>query len=348
MDGLPEIDLRHLRRMTDDTGMYQHAVHHVPDANHGYCIDDNCRALIVALLYEHLFDDGACAEAVDEYLAFVVNALNGDGRFRNFMSYDRQWLEDVGSDDSHCRAMWSLGMATRIGPTQRVRELSAMIFERGLAACERFDWVHPMAYTLIALDERLGADSGYEGADHAESARQEIGARFFLRYQANAGDDWPWWTDRLTWGNAKLPHALLVTGRALGDSAMVDAALTSLRWSLDEQLADGGHFSPVGNDGWYERDGKRARFDQQAIEAQGYVQACLAAARTTGDLRWAEDAYTCFEWFTGRNDLGISLYDDETGGVFDGLHPDRANRNQGAESVLAYLISGLELHAAAG
>ncbi len=337
---VPRVDLRHLQRMTDDTGLFQHAKYHVPDAEHGYCIDDNARALIAAVLYEHLHHDGACAELLDRYLAFVVNALNKDGCFRNFMSYERRWLEDVGSDDSHCRALWSLGVASRFAPSERVKELAEVIFDRALPAVARFEHVHPMAYTLVALDERLAASGELDACREQQRA---IGDRFYEVWRSNAGDGWPWWVNMLTWGNAKLPHALLVTGRALGRDDMVDAALRSLRWCIDVQTAPEGHLSVIGNAGWLTRSGHHAKFDQQAIEAQCLVQAALAAAEVTGDEAWLNEAHRSYTWFTGRNDLGLSLIDEDTGGIYDGLQPEGLNKNQGAESYLAHLLAALEL-----
>ena len=336
----PLIDLRHLVRMTDDTGLFQHAKYHVPDAEHGYCIDDNARALIAAVLYEHLHRDGACAALLDRYLAFVVNALNPDGAFRNFMGYDRRWLEEVGSPDSHARALWSLGVTIRYAKSERVVELAEVIFDRALSVTESYEHVHPIAYTLIAIHERLVG-----GDDHAYATQlqQTLANRLWTMWQANAVEDWPWPTDVLTWGNAKIPHALLIAGKALGREDMVDAALKSLRWCLDVQTTEDGHLSVIGNDGWFTRTGHRAQFDQQAIEAQCLAQAALAAHEATDDARWIEAAYRCYAWFHGQNDLGLSLIDPETGGIYDGIHPDGLNKNQGAESYLAHLLAALEL-----
>ncbi len=335
----PHIDLRHLQRMTDDTGLFQHAKYHVPDAEHGYCIDDNARALLAAVLYEHLHTDRACAELLDRYLAFVVNALNPDGAFRNFMSYDRRWLEDVGSPDSHARALWALGVTIRFAPSQRVKELAEVIFDRALGVTESYEYVHPIAYTLLALDERLANE------DDARSIqfRQSLGNKLWAMWQANASEDWPWPVDELTWGNAKIPHALLVTGRALGRDDWVETALAALWWCLHVQTADTGHLTVIGNDGWFTRAGHRAQYDQQAIEAQCLVQAALAAAEATGDAKWIEDAQRCYGWFHGQNDLGLSLIDPDTGGIFDGIQPHGLNKNQGAESYLAHLLAALEL-----
>jgi len=339
---LPEIDLRQLLRLTDDTGMFQHAVHQLPDPNHGYCVDDNCRALIAAVFDAELrgLDRDRCP--LDRYLGFVAYAWNPDtGRFRNFMSYDRRWLEEAGSDDSHARTVWSLGVTVRRAPNASIRETADVLFRKGLSAARGFEFVHPMAYTLLGLTEALGAP---DPPPEAEPAATELAERMVAMWRANADDDWPWWTDELTWGIAKLPHAMLAIGERLGREDMVDLGLRTLRWCLEAQTGEEGQLSIVGNEGWMTREGHRARFDQQPIEAQGFVQACLAAAAVTGDERWAGEAWRCFEWFTGRNDLGVPLYHPGTGGCQDGLRPDGPNKNQGAESVLAYLLSVLEFH----
>lgn len=339
---LPEIDLRQLMRLTDDTGMFQHALHQLPDPNHGYCVDDNCRALIAAVLDAQLrgLDPQRCP--LDRYLGFVAYAFNPDnGRFRNFMSYDRRWLEEAGSDDSHARTLWSLGVTVRRAPNESIRDLADGLFRRGLPAARQFQFVHPWAYTLLGLAEILAHPAPPEDA---RPAAQRIAQQMLDAWRANATEDWPWWTDTLTWGNAKLSQAMIAIGDRLGRDDMLELGLRTLRWCLDVQTGEDGQLSIIGNDGWMTRDGHRARFDQQPIEAQGFVQACLAAAQVTGDEQWAAEASRCFEWFTGRNDLGVPLYHPETGGCQDGLRPDGPNKNQGAESVLAYLLSVLELH----
>jgi len=339
---LPEIDLRQLMRLTDDTGVFQHALHQLPDPNHGYCVDDNCRALIAAVLdaQRRGLDPQRCP--LERYLGFVAYALNPDnGRFRNFMSYDRRWLEDAGSDDSHARTLWSLGVTVRRAPNESIRDLADGLFRRGLPAAREFQFVHPWAYTLLGLAEILAHPAPPE---EARPAAEAIAERMLETWRANADDDWPWWSDTLTWGNAKLPHAMIAIGERLDRDDMIELGLRTLRWCLDVQIGEEGQLTIIGNDGWMTRDGTRAQFDQQPIEALGFVQACLAAARQTGDEQWAAEAWRCFEWFTGRNDLGVPLYHPETGGCQDGLRCDGPNKNQGAESVLAYLISVLELH----
>lgn len=346
----PEIDLRQLLRMTDDTGMYQHAVHGVPDPNHGYCIDDNARALIAALLHAQLRGYDERTVPLSRYLGFLTYAYNADtGKFRNFMGYDRHWLEAEGSQDSQARTFWALGLAVQTAPSSDARELSQNLFLRALPAMSQFAYIRSWAFSLIGLDKYLAFDP-----DHGQclELRADLAERLFARWQAEASDDWPWWDEVVTYDNAKLCHALLLSGAALGRQDMVDAGLQSLEWLLEQQTDadDDGrtHLSIIGNDGWLRRGEPRAQFDQQPLEAYALSHACLCAARTVDDEAdarcWADKAWWCFQWFTGRNDLNVSLYHDDTGGCQDGLQPDGANKNQGAESILAYLLTVLELH----
>lgn len=353
LEPLPAIDLRHMLVLTDDTAMLQHATWSTPALHHGYCTDDNARALVAGVMFYDLQPETRGAEgtsyvcdellvATQRYLAFLSYALNPDtGRFKNFMGYDRTWLEETGSEDSHCRAIWALGEAVRFGPTRDVREFADRLFREALPAVATFGHLRPWAYALLGLDEylRSGAD-----APVAAELRESLAERMFGLWRKRAGADWPWWEDYLTWGNAKLPHALLIAGSALERKDMVEAALRALRWLLEVQTGDSGQLSVIGNRGWYYRGSEPARFDQQPIEAKGLVQACLAAALRDRDPFWTREAERCFQWFLGGNDLGRALYNPETGGCHDGLLAEGPNANQGAESTLAYLLSVLELH----
>lgn len=342
LTNLPEIDVRQLLRLTDDTGMLQHAVFGAPDHHHGYCIDDNCRALIASLIHAYLCGYNEEQVPLQRYLAFVAYAFNGEkNRFRNFMSYDRRWLEEVGSEDSHARTVWSLGLAVRLAPNEPTLGLADRLFHQSLPGLEQIESLRPRAYGLLGLYGYLKAKPGDR---RVSELQRDMAQRLFDQWETHRADDWPWWEDTLTWGNAKLPNALIVSGNSLNHHDMIEAGLTTLRWLLEIQTADGGHLSVIGNDGWYVRGGKPAEFDQQPIEAQCLVQACLAAAEVTGDQDWVKEATRCFNWFLGQNNTGKPLYHPETGGCHDGLMPDGVNQNQGAESTLACLLSVLELH----
>jgi hypothetical protein len=342
---LPEIDLRQFLKMTDDTGMLQHALYSVPDPEHGYCIDDNARALLAALLHAGLFGYDEQVVPLHRYLMFMAYAYNEKtGVFRNFMSYDRQWLEDVGSPDSQGRAIWALGTAVATAPDSDTRDLADELIRKALPGVSGLIDLRSKAFTLLGLNEYLKVKP-----DHTEapSLRDRYADDLFSAFQSNAQEDWPWCEAVATYDNAKLCHALILSGRSMGRDDMVEQGLTSLRWLLDVQRDEAGHLSIIGNDGWLPRGSEKAGFDQQPLEAYALVHACLAAAGATGgtaDSVWADEAWNCFQWFTGRNDLGVPLFAPDTGGCMDGLQPNGANRNQGAESTLAYLLSVLELH----
>ena len=343
LDHLPEIDLRHFLALTDGTGMFQHALFGSPDYHHGYCIDDNCRALIASVIYRNLAPDAAEPHVpMQRYLAFISYAFNPEKRqFRNFMSFDRKWLEEVGSEDSHARTLWALGTAVRRGPNDDIRLHARRLFHDALPAAENFPYIRSWAFTLIGIDEFLAVEPEDQ---HTTGMRALLAEKLFERYQAAAVDDWPWWENVVTYDNAKLSHALLLSGEAMGREDMKEAALTSLRWLIDVQTAEDGRLSIIGNQGWMTRSGIRAHFDQQPLEAHAVVHASLVAARITGDGRWVEHALRGVRWFLGENDLGLPLYNSETGGCHDGLLDGSVNANQGAESTLAYLLSVLELH----
>ena len=344
---LPAVNIDHLQRMTDSTGVFQHAVGKIPNYDEGYCTDDNARALILTVLLEDIDDKtvaGTARHLAERYLAFLWHAFNPDtGRFRNFMAYDRRWLEDRGSPDSHARAMWALGTVAGRSNDARLRSIAGRLYTLALPASLEVDHPRSWAYTLISIHEYMRR---FYGDSAAESARERLANRLFELYQHTSSSDWPWFEFDLTYANAKLPHALLLCGRWMMRGEMSEAALRALDWLCQVQTAGTDHFGPVGNHGFYRRAGERARFDQQPLEAHATVSACLEAFEVTGDQRWLDEARRAFDWFLGRNDVGLPLYDPATGGCCDGLHPQRVNENQGAESTLAFLQSLVELRIA--
>lgn len=342
---LPLPNLNHLHRMTDDTGMLQHACFTIPNYLDGYCIDDNARALIVNLYLAELEANNSSAlNLATRNLAFIKYAFNPEtGRFRNFMDYQRNWLEESGSDDSYGRTLRALGTVLGRSNVASLQNMAGWLFEQTLPAILETTSPRAWAFTLIGIHEYLRR---YDGDRRASQIRDELAGRLLEAYHQCHSDDWCWFESKLTYCNAVLSHALLISGHWLSNKAMVQVGLESLSWLADLQRAEapGGHFVPIGSNGFYERHGERARFDQQPVEAQVMASACLEAYRITGDDCWRMEAHRVFEWFLGRNDLNLSLYDPTTGGCRDGLHPDRVNENQGAESTLAFLQTLLELH----
>jgi len=340
---LPPIKLDHLFHMTDDTGIIQHAIFTVPNYSEGYSIDDNARALIVSVLLESLGNETAL-ELGSRYLAFIWYAFNTEfGRFRNFLDYQRNWMEEIGSDDSHGRTLWALGTILGRSNTSALQNMAGWVFEQALPAILKTTSPRAWAFTIMGIQEYLHR---FTGDRRASQVLEDLSIRLLKLYQDNHSDKWQWYEDRLTYCNATLPHALLISGNAMSNTAMTEAGLKSLSWLSDLQHSDEGYFFPIGSNGFYPKGGKRARFDQQPVEAHSMVSACLEAYRVTIDKRWQVEAHRAFEWFLGHNDLNLPVYDPITGGCQDGLHPDSVNKNQGAESTLAFLQSLLELRLA--
>lgn len=339
---LPPLKLDHLLRMTDTTGMLQHALFTVPNFHEGYSIDDNARALIVAVYLEEL-GHAAAFDLASRYMAFIAYAFNPEtGRFRNFMDYSRNWLEQSGSDDSHGRALWALGTVLGRSNTEALQRIAGWLFEQALPAILEMTSPRAWAFAILGIQEYLRR---YDGDRRAGQVRDELAGRLLALYHDCRAEDWRWFEDGLSYCNAVLSQAMLVCGQAMSNQAMTAAGIESLLWlaELQRSAPGGGHFVPIGSDGFYRRGGERARFDQQAIEARSMVSACLEAFRLTGDERWRREVRRAFEWFLGRNDLNLPLYDPDTGGCHDGLHADRLNENEGAESTLAFLQALLEL-----
>jgi len=338
---LPPLKLDHLHNMTDETGMLQHAIFTVPNNAEGYTIDDNARALIVSTFLEELGNRESSALA-SRYLAFIWYAFNPEtGRFRNFMGYQRHWLEASGSDDSHGRTLWALGTVLGRSNTAGLKSMSGWVFEQALPAIRETTSPRAWAFALIGIHEYL---KRYDGDRMAGQIREELAERLLSLYRKNRTGDWRWYEDILTYCNAALPQSMLMCGQSMSNDAMTEAGFESLSWLVELQHTDaeGGHFVPIGSNGFYRQGKERARFDQQPVEAQTTVSACLEAYRLTGNKYWRREALRAFDWFLGRNDLNLSIYDPTTGGCRDGLHPDRPNENQGAESTLAFLQSLLE------
>ncbi len=341
---LPSFKADHLYRMTDHTGLLQHAVFSVPSYGEGYATDDNARALIVAVLMEEL-GMTALSESTNlasRYLAFLWHAFNpATGRFRNFLSYERQWLESAGSEDCHGRALWGLGTVLGRSNSADLRGAAGRLFELALPAILTFKSPRAMAFSVLGLQEYL---NGFPGDRAAMQTMGELSHRLLDIYASNQTIGWRWFEDVLAYSNARLPQALIACAARTSDKAMLAAGLESLDWVVTMQRCETkGHFVPIGSRGFHRKGGDRARFDQQPIEAGATVSACLQAFRATADSRWLKDAWSAFNWFLGDNDLHIVLYDSSTGGCRDGLHPDRANENQGAESMLSFLMALLEM-----
>jgi glycosyltransferase involved in cell wall biosynthesis len=342
---LPDLKLSHLWRMTDSTGVFQHAVYGVPNFAEGYCTDDNARAFILAVLLGELGEEPERARAAaTTCAAFLHHAFDAQTkRFHNHMSFDRRWLDEQGSEDCQGRALWALGTAVGRSPFRSFQMMAGQLFARALPALTEFTSPRAWAFGLIGIHEYLRRLSG---DSLVNQTRETLTCRLMELFANNAKPEWRWFEDELSYDNAKLAHALILSGHATGQTQVFERGLDALRWLNELQISEKGHFRPVGSNGFYRRGGTRANFDQQPIEAQAMVSACLEAYRATSDVWWYEQAQRAFDWFIGWNDLGLELYSPESGGCGDGLHVDRVNGNQGAESTLAFLLSLAEMRLA--
>jgi len=268
--------------------------------------------------------------------AFDSNHL----RFRNFMSYSRRWSEDVGSEDSHGHAVWALGATIgRSGDPGR-SSLSGDLFQAALRPLLEFSSPRAWAYALLGIEEYLRA---FDGDSGVQAMRRELVARLIGLYKAASTPDWRWFESSLTYANPRLAQAVIVSGSAMGDDSVTAIGLEALAWLAVTQVSEEDYFAPIGSDGFYQRGGQRAAFDQQPIEAACMVSASLDALRASRQPIWAEHACRAFDWFLGQNHLGRPVYDARTGGCRDGLHADRPNENQGAESTLSFLTALVEM-----
>jgi len=344
LDRLPAIKLDHLYRMTDHTGMVEHAVFVVPNYPEGYTTDDNARALIVTTLLEDLgvrVPPGS-VDLASRYMAFLWHAFDPiTKRFRNCLSYECNWQEPEGSEDSHGRALWGLGTVLGRSKIAGLRGAAGRLFELAIPAAVEFRSPRACAFALLGLQEYLDSFPGDRAALGASDA---LANRLLNSYRSNRSDDWKWFESGLAYSNARLPQALMRAGVRAANEEMVSAGLEALDWLVTIQRCEvKGHFVPIGSQGFHSKTTEKARFDQQPVEACANVAACLQAYRATGKGRWRKEAWSAFNWFLGDNDLQIALYDPATGGCRDGLHPDRANENQGAESTLSFLMALLEM-----
>jgi glycosyltransferase involved in cell wall biosynthesis len=339
---LPEMKLDHLKTLTDDTGILQHATYTIPNRHHGYCVDDNARALLVAAMgRNYLPTDTMCLDSLSShYLGFLLYAFNKEtGRFYDFMTYAKQWTEEVGSEDAHGRTLWGLGKAVAFLDNPGQLAISSTLFNQALKAVEHFYSPRAIAFALVGIHAYL---QKFSGDSEVRRVREILAFRLFSQFENNATESWPWPEIILSYANGQLPHALLLSGQWMQRSDMTDMGLESLKWLLSIQTEEG-HFVPIGCNGWYEKGGSKARFDQQPIEANGMIEVCIEAFNVTRDKTWIDGAVMCFNWFLGHNDLNMPLYDPKTGGCRDGLMADGINQNEGAESTLAWLLSLMTL-----
>ncbi|MHC4943525.1 MAG: glycosyltransferase family 4 protein [Planctomycetota bacterium] len=339
---VPEPKMDHLLRLTDSTGILQHASYTIPKYEHGYCLDDNARALVVATKYYRIFRDTRILRVLTPYLAFTQFAQREDGWFKNFLTYDRRFADDGGSDDCFGRALWGLGYTIAFAPTA-FRALAKEIFDRAVPKIDVLN-LRGSAYAILGLHYYLDQ---YSGAAEMRRLMSMLGERLVSAYRDNEGKNWKWFEQSLNYGNAIIPHALFLAAYRTNQAEFMEIAEESLDFLFQEQLRED-HLSLVGSNGWYPRGGKKAQFDQQPIDASKLIEACKTAYRRTKKKIYLDRMRICFDWFLGNNDVGVPIYDFRTGGCNDGLTPTGANLNQGAESTLSFLLSLMTMYEISG
>ncbi len=336
---VPEVRIGHFMSLCDGTGMLQHAVHSVADRSHGYCVDDNARALLLSSALANSSEPHLPNDLTSRFAAFVQHAWNPDtGQFRNFMSYDRRWLEHRGSPDSHGRTLWALGDCALKDAEPSRRRWAAELFKNALPVVEEFSSPRAWAFCLLGLD----AYCPMNGDDlFADRLRTQLADRLLALLCDREAEHWPWFEDVLAYDNARLPQALIQTGLTTHTPSYVAGGLRSLRWLMSLQTAPSGYFRPVGTGSFGSVRKQPEAFDQQPVEASATISACLAAKRADDSAEWPAGAMRALNWFLGENDLETPLIDVETGACLDGLHPDRPNENRGAEFELCLTFLGL-------
>jgi len=343
-DAPPDMQIGHLLSMCDDTGLFQHAIHSIPDRSHGYCIDDNARALLLTCALNTAGEEALSEVLTARLSAFLQHAWNPvTRRFRNFMSFGRVWLEESGSEDSHGRALWALGECAQKNSSPSRREWAAGLFREALSSVEEFRSPRAWAFSLLGLHAYCSA---VQDNVPAAQLRVLLADRLVSLLESVETESWIWFEEGLAYDNARLPQALILAGIATGTHRYTESGLRSLRWLMTQQTAASGVFRPVGPEGFGDKRTTPRMFDQQPLEAAATVSACLAAWQAGSDPRWKTEAQHVFSWFLGHNDLSLSLIDLETGSCYDGLHPDRVNENRGGESVVSYLLSLAEIRQA--
>jgi len=343
LQGLPDISLSHLNTLTDDTGIIQHAMYATPERARGYTTDDNARALVATMLYHDLTGDDSILPRSRIYLSYLRHAFDENTRrFRNVLSYDRRWdSSEASGDDVQGRALWALGLTVSMAREEATKALAGRLFFDALKPVLTFTSPRAWAFSLVGIHAYLHR---YSGDAFVRRARAELAGMLAGLFREHSSKSWPWCEDLVTYDNAKIPHALILSGQWIPDPAMLKQGLESLEWLVKLQLDDANKVSLIGNRGWMKKGNEQARFDQQPVDAMALVEACAEAWRATRDPVWRDRARQFLWWFLGNNDTESLIYDFETGGCRDGLQSTGPNLNEGAESTLAWLISLITVH----
>lgn len=328
-------------RMSDSTGMFQHSILAIPDRNHGYCIDDNARALILMCQMPNL--DAAVRDVwTTNYASFVQHAWNEDrGCFRNFMAFDRHWCEEEGSEDSNGRAIWALGVMARDASGDRYRQWALHMFDRAAPVWKKLLSPRAQAFLILGAAAVLSVKPDNR---HARAMVETLGPRLYRLVEQSRRPDWAWFEAVLAYDNARLPQALMMAGALLKDSALLNCGFSTLEWIVAAQSTPDGRFRAVGTESFGRAYSQPLPFDQQPLEAHATVDAAETAWMLSGDRKWLAVADNTYRWFLGQNDLSLLLATPDDGGCYDGLTPTGVNQNQGAESLLALQLASCAMN----
>ncbi len=337
----PSPTLRHLQRLTDGCGIIQHAKFRCPDYANGYCTDDNSRALLAATRYCRWDNNSDAQELMVRYLAFLRFTQHSDGRMRNFVSYARTYLDEIGSQDCLGQTVWALGEAATCAHNYIAQPAEEM-FRLALPHVTADFPPHSLAYALLGL---YGYGQNPDYRKYAQLAARPLADALKEHYHRERADGWEWFLPILTYANARLSQAMLCCALLLDDETLLAIGLRTLDFLRRETISNGA-FSPIGCHGWYPRGKQRAEFDQQPIDTGAMVEACLTGYHVTHEPVYRDDAMCAMSWFYGSNAHGLWVYDSESGGCHDGLHSTGVNENQGAESTIVHLLALLAAHAA--
>jgi len=340
---LPEINLNHLNNLTDDTGIFQHSKYSIPNRNYGYTTDDNARAVIVALKMCNLFKNECVLPMLVKYLSFLSASYDEKKEnVRNYLSFDRKWNNSKTSEDSHGRLIWALGNLIYQPPGEEMGHFAIELLHNSLKKVRLFSSPRAWAFSILGIIKYLNQ---YPGDKNARNLNDELAHKLIELFRKNSSDNWIWGEDVVSYENARLPQALLEEGRFIGNKEMEEWGLNALKWLIDVQTnKTNGYLSVIGNKGWFRRNEEKAKFDQQPVEVLALIDACYEAYLCTGDDFFLNKMNWAFRWFLGQNALEESLYNPKTGGCKDGLLPTGANKNEGAESLLSWLLSLLKMY----
>lgn len=342
MPALPDINFTHMWNLTEDTGILQHATYSIGNPREGYCTDDNVRALLVMVMYKMMFNDERANPFINIYMRFVYNAYNRDkGLFRNFMSYERKWLDDGGSEDCNGRVIFTLGYIIKNTEDPSLVALTKSLFDESIQNMQDYKSPRAIAYILMGCIFYLHK---FAGALVIDRICKKLIERLYQNYLISKKPGWCWYEDILAYSNGRLPHAMLTAGHFFKSQKFVEAGLESLTWLYEQLLEDDGKYvSLIGNNGWFTKGGQKAKYDQQPVEIPPLIDACYMAYEITKDTAWIDKISLTFSWYLGNNERQEPICDFANGGCFDGLTSTMINQNQGAEATISWLLSLLRM-----